>query len=68
MLILKLGDDQVTYRGRPSLASIVGMGLKEWYDVCGITEPIDSENFILTDYHARSYADDYNIRKQGLIL
>ena len=38
------------------VASIVGIGLKEWYDVCGITEPVDSENFILTDYHARSYA------------
>lgn len=48
------------------VASIVGIGLKEWYDVCGITEPVDSENFILTDYHARSYADDYNIKKAGL--
>lgn len=48
------------------VAALLGIGLTEWYDVCGITEPIESENFILTDYHARSYADDYNIQKAGI--
>lgn len=48
------------------VSPLVGIGLKEWYDVCGMTGPVESENFILTDYHARSYADDYNIKKAGL--
>ena len=48
------------------VSSLLGIDLTEWYDVCGMTGPIESKNFILTDYHARSYADDYNIKRAGL--
>ena len=48
------------------VSSIVGIDLLDWYGVCGMTEPVEAHNFILTDYHARSYADDFNIKKAGL--
>lgn len=51
--------------GMPA-AAILGLGLQRWRDIAGMTEPIESENFILSDYHARSDADDYNIRRAGL--
>lgn len=51
--------------GMPA-AAMLGLGLQSWRDVAGMTEPIESENFILTDYHARSDADDFNIKRAGL--
>lgn len=48
--------------GMPA-AAMLGLGLEEWRKVAGMTEPILSENFIMGDYHARSEADDINIKR-----
>lgn len=48
------------------VAALLGLGLESWRNVAGMTDTIPSEHFLLTDYHARSDADDYNIRRAGL--
>lgn len=48
------------------VAALLGLGLDSWREAAGMTAAIPSEHFLLTDYHARSKADDYNIRRAGL--
>ena len=49
-----------------TVSAILGLDLDQWREISGITEPIQAENFILTDYHGRAYSDDYNIARAGL--
>lgn len=51
--------------GMPA-AAMLGLGLDRWREIAGMTAPIESDHFVMTDYHARSAADDYNIRRAGL--
>ena len=48
------------------VAAMLGLGLQGWRDAAGMTNIIPSEQFLLTDYHARSPQDDHNIRRAGL--